>query len=95
MARKQLTANARYARVVKWARLAGLAIDDITVDPNGLDKPSARTSTGSSISDSEVKAQSEDASGSKDAGADDPWDHRFVSKTVNWEHDLEVDPPPF
>ncbi|WP_432790856.1 HNH endonuclease signature motif containing protein [Brevibacterium sp. K11IcPPYGO002] len=94
-AMKQLTGNAKYAKAVKWARLAGLAIDDITVDPNGLDKPSARTSTGSSISDSEVKTQSEDASGSKDAGADDPWDHRFVSKTVNWEHDLEVDPPPF
>lgn len=94
-AMKQLTGNAKYAKAVKWARLAGLAIDDITVDPNGLDKPSARTSTGSSISDSEVKTQPEDASGSKDAGADDPWDHRFVSKTVNWEHDLEVDPPPF
>lgn len=94
-AMKQLTGNAKYAKAVKWSRLAGLAIDDITVDPNGLDKPSARTSTGSSISDSEVKAQSEDASDSKDAGADDPWDHRFVSKTVNWEHDLEVDPPPF
>jgi hypothetical protein len=94
-AMKQLTGNAKYAKAVKWSRLAGLAIDDITVDPNGLDKPSARTSTGSSISDSEVKAQSEDASDSKDAGADDPWDHRFVSKTVNWDHDLEVDPPPF
>lgn len=94
-AMKQLTGNAKYAKAVKWSRLAGLAIDDITVDPNGLDKPSARTNTGSSISDSEVKAQSEDASDSKDAGADDPWDHRFVSKTVNWEHDLEVDPPPF
>ncbi|MGJ5723491.1 HNH endonuclease signature motif containing protein [Brevibacterium sp. H602] len=94
-AMKQLTGNAKYAKAVNWSRLAGLAIDDITVDPNGLDKPSARTSTGSSISDSEVKAQSEDASDSKDAGADDPWDHRFVFKTVNWEHDLEVDPPPF
>lgn len=30
----------------------------------------------------------------KSTGTDDPWDSRFVPK-VNWDHDLETDPPPF
>ncbi|WP_166827525.1 HNH endonuclease signature motif containing protein [Brevibacterium limosum] len=92
---KQLTGNARYAQVVKWARLAKLDIDDIDFDPNEPDKPSARTNAGSSITGSEGNTQSEDTAMRKDAGTADPWDHRFVSKTVNWDHDLEVDPPPF
>ncbi|MGR6090049.1 HNH endonuclease signature motif containing protein [Brevibacterium sp. CSND-B09] len=92
---KQLTGNAKYARVVRWARLAKLDVDDIDFDPNEPDKRSARTAAGPNLTGFESNSQSEDAADPKGTGADDPWDHRFVSKTVNWDHDLEVDPPPF
>ena len=29
------------------------------------------------------------------SGVNDPWDSRYVPEKVNWDHDLEVDPPPF
>lgn len=29
------------------------------------------------------------------SGTTDPWDSRYVPEKVNWDHDLEVDPPPF
>ncbi|WP_434593616.1 HNH endonuclease signature motif containing protein [Brevibacterium sp. 1718] len=92
---KQLTGNAKYARVVRWARLAKLDIDDIDFDPNEPDKRSARTAAGPNLTGFESNSQSEDAADPQGTGADDPWDYRFVSKTVNWDHDLEVDPPPF
>jgi hypothetical protein len=29
------------------------------------------------------------------SGPTDPWDARYTGNQVNWDHDLEVDPPPF
>src|SRR5699024_1038624 len=29
------------------------------------------------------------------SGPTDPWDARYTGNKVNWDHDLEVDPPPF
>ena len=29
------------------------------------------------------------------SGVNDPWDSRYVPDRINWDHDLEVDPPPF
>ncbi|SMX83946.1 hypothetical protein BI49514_01756 [Brevibacterium iodinum ATCC 49514] len=106
-AMKQLTGNAKYAKAVKWSRLAGLAIDDITVDPSVPEETRPSTAEGSSprgSSESNTAPDSSaDSGGTRSPGhgrpegdrTDDPWSHRFASRKVNWNHDLEVDPPPF
>ena len=91
----QLTGNATYARAVKWSRLAKLDIDSICVEPSESADLSSRGRAGSKTTNSGCNAQSEDAVAPKDAGVKDPWDYRFVPDRINWDHDLEVDPPPF
>ncbi|UVI36709.1 HNH endonuclease signature motif containing protein [Brevibacterium spongiae] len=88
-AMKQLTGDARYAKEVRWARLNHRDLDSISYDPNKPEESDPRNTAETSAATFSGTAQS------KAAGAVDPWDHRFVSKKVNWDHDLEADPPPF
>lgn len=103
-ARKQLTGNARYARIIKCRRLSGIDDEDVDFDPNKPDdtnKPSAPngpSDTNGSHEPSDptaVASRPKRTTKSKVSGANDPWDHRYVPTKVNWDHDLEADPPPF
>jgi hypothetical protein len=86
-ATKQLTGNRRYAQAVKWSRLAGFDIKDISFDPNAPN--------GTESSDEPTAAsRSEHTAKPAGTGENDPWNHRFEPR-VNWDHDLATDPPPF
>ncbi|MGC2941809.1 MULTISPECIES: HNH endonuclease signature motif containing protein [unclassified Brevibacterium] len=84
-ATKQLTGNRKYAKAVKWCRLWGLDIEDIDFDPH---------SPSDTESSADTTARDQHTTEPEGSGTDDPWDCRYEPK-VNWDHDLETDPPPF
>lgn len=95
-AKKQLTGDASYARVVRWHRLAGFDIEGIDFDPNDPDTAASHTTRSEhSATHTRGTTRPQGKAPSKGTGVDDPWDHRSVPKKVNWDHDLTVDPPPF
>ena len=96
---KQLTGNRYVAEFTERARRRSRAASGArratgtmgakgTQGPNGAKGPATRVG-GSSTAEPETSRQW------LRSGPTDPWDVRYTGRQVNWDHDLETDPPPF
>ncbi|WP_209326177.1 HNH endonuclease signature motif containing protein [Brevibacterium renqingii] len=103
---KQLTGNRYFAEFTERMRRKSRNKTGISASAKSaardLSTDSSTTVTGTSdkptTADREGGAREGDNSRSRrgvGSGANDPWDARYTGNQVNWDRDLEVDPPPF
>src|SRR5699024_863369 len=90
---KQLTGNRYVAEFAERARRRSRAASGAKGAAGTKGAAGAKGATeragGSSV------AGKPEASRRVRSGPTDPWDARYTGNKVNWDHDLEVDPPPF
>src|SRR5699024_5878794 len=102
---KQLTGNRYVAELAERARRRSRAAAG-SKEAAGAKGASGAIGSKGTKGPSPAKVSAKRAGGSSAAGKSetrqwlrsgptDPWDARYTGNQVNWDHDLEVDPPPF
>ena len=90
---KQLTGNRYVAEFAERARRRSRAASG-AIGSKGTKGPSPAKVSAKRAGGSSTAGKSEARQWLR-SGPTDPWDARYTGCQVNWDHDLEVDPPPF
>ncbi len=90
---KQLTGNRYVAEFAERARRRSRAASGAKGATGTKGTAGAKGAT--ERADGSSAAGKPEASRRVRSGPTDPWDARYTGNQVNWDHDFEVDPPPF